>query len=223
MIQSIKTIKTKSNNPPVVPAVLMCRSEEQCEKGRVQGDVLGVEGRGTVRWAAGGRDEDLCPSGDRLLWALSSAAALSAPARDLAPGPGPDSSRSAAWTNPVLALETSRLSSGSPKTQSWTGSLCRRSMKPIVDLGLSTPTEEPVVSTVEPVVSTEEPVVNTVQPPPLQRNQWSGQYSPHYSFYNTTHLPPDHNTQHKPKTRGINDWLNKQPNEWAIDLPMQNV
>jgi hypothetical protein len=135
--------------------VLKRHSEERCGTGRVQGYVLGVDGGGAVRWAAGGRDEDRCPSGDRLLWALSSATALSAPAR-VAPDPDPEPSRSATWTNPVRALEMSRLSSGRPKTQSWTGSLCRRSMKPIVDLGLSTPTEEPVVRTV-------------------QRNQWSGQ------------------------------------------------
>lgn len=82
------------------------------------------------RWAGGGRDDDLWPSGDKLLWALSSAA----PLRLLAPP-------CSALTTTPPGLTTSLSTFWGP-ARSWITSLCLRSTNPTVVLWMPTPAEK---------------------------------------------------------------------------------
>lgn len=101
--------------------------------GGLGGHILG-EVEGMFRCAGGGSEEDLWPSGDKLLWALSRAAAVSAPLRLFTP---PRSS-ALATTPPGL---TASLSTSWSSTRSWIVSLCLHSTKPTLALWLLTPAE----------------------------------------------------------------------------------
>lgn len=99
--------------------------------GSLGGHILGVV-EGMFRCAGGGSDEDLWPSGDKLLWALSRAAAVSAPLRLFT------TPRSSALATTPPGLTASLSTSWSP-TRSWIVSWCLHSTKPTLALWLLTP------------------------------------------------------------------------------------